>query len=221
MAAVRVIDFGLSKEYANKTDKNVLSERVGTLYSMSPETLKGKYSYKADLWSIGVCTYMLLSNGQQPFDGKTPKELVSKILAGKYEFNDPVWSNISDNAKDFVSKLLLVNPENRLSADEGMRHPWIVSNINNTQTHIDEELKENIRQCIISYSEYSNFMKLAMNVIAKKSTSNEIFNLRCVFEEFDTSNSGTLTLPEFKAALSQFDYNENDIEKIFHKIVSE
>lgn len=69
-ARVKVIDFGLSKRYS--TANNILTERVGTLYSMSPETMKGIYTSQADVWSIGVIAYTLLSGGEKPFQAQTP-----------------------------------------------------------------------------------------------------------------------------------------------------
>ena len=68
MAAVKLIDFGLSKMYLR--EDLILTERVGTIYTMAPEVLKGNYSYKADMWSLGVVAYMLLTSCI-PFYGKT------------------------------------------------------------------------------------------------------------------------------------------------------
>lgn len=234
MAAIRVIDFGLSKVYSSTNDSPSVSDRVGTLYSMSPETLKGNYSYKADLWSIGVCLYMMLANGRQPFEGKTPKQLISNILAVRFDFHDDLWSDITNDAITFISKLLVKEADKRLSADEAMQDNWILmygrrqvtQQVATTGTttiktqHDDDKLKERVKQCMVRYSQYNDFMKLAMNAIAKKSTADEIFDLRRVFEEFDTLNTGTLTFPEFRAALSQFNYPAEDIARMFHKIVS-
>lgn len=63
---VKLIDFGLSSVYG---DHAQLTEGVGTIYTMAPEVLKGNYSSSADLWSIGVIAYMLLSS-QMPFYGR-------------------------------------------------------------------------------------------------------------------------------------------------------
>lgn len=68
MAAVKLIDFGLSKRYLRKD--SILTERVGKIYTMAPEVLKGNYTIKADMWSLGVVAYMLLTSCI-PFYGKT------------------------------------------------------------------------------------------------------------------------------------------------------
>jgi len=237
-AAVKVIDFGLSSVFT-KSD-NVLKERVGTLYSMSPETMQGNYTQKADLWSVGVCTYIMLSGGEKPFEGKTPKQLVTKILLGQYDFDQPVWDSVSDQAKDFIRKLLVVKPEERMTAAQAIRHPFIASLSNKTtnsycsfdgeiictkpskessdggataEDRFDEiganqELKDRITSSIVEYASSSEFRKLALNVIAKKSSAEEIFELRKVFDEFDTESTGTITLSDFKQILAKYNYSE-------------
>ena len=57
-AAVKIIDFGLSKKYASDT---FLHDTVGTVYTMAPELLKGGYTNLVDCWSLGVILFMLLS----------------------------------------------------------------------------------------------------------------------------------------------------------------
>jgi calcium-dependent protein kinase len=220
---LQVIDFGLSKKYLYKDD--ILSGRVGTLYSMSPETMLGDYTSQADLWSIGVCTYALLAAGQKPFEGKTPKQMVAKVLLGKYDFEDPVWNDISEAAKQFIRDLLVVEPKDRMTAGIAKQHPWLVEHERKRRmkspSDVDESFKEKVRENIVRYAATGDFLKLALNVIAKKSTSEEIVELRSVFDEFDTDNTGTLNLSEFKAALGQFEkYSDEDIEAMFHKIVS-
>jgi len=209
-AAVKVIDFGLSAEYSKS--ESVLKERVGTLYSMSPETMRGNYTAQADLWSVGVCTYIMLSGGYKPFEGKTPKQVVAKVLVADYSFDYSVWDGISDEAKDFIRQLLVVEPEKRMTATEAMKHPFIAkaSCAKNGYNAVDEELKQRVRDGIVRFAESSEFRKLALNVIAKKSSAQEIFELRRVFDEFDTENTGTITLEEFKNALGRFDYSDGE-----------
>jgi len=222
---VKLIDFGLSKEYTQKD--SILSERVGTLYSMSPETMLGDYNTKADMWSMGVCTYMLLARGAQPFVGKTPKQIVAKVLVGKYSFEGSLWASISDDAKQFIRDLLVVKPDDRMSANEAKQHTWLKhateNQVREQAGEVDEEFKQRVRECIVRYAQSGEFLKLALNVIAKKSSAEDIFELRAVFDEFDKDDTGTLTLNEFKQALGQFKYprfSEEDLEDIFRKIVS-
>ena len=73
--SVRLIDFGLSK--ASKNGKQ-LKTRAGTPYYMAPEVLQGSYSNKADIWSLGVILYTLVS-GYLPFQGNNEKHVYDKI----------------------------------------------------------------------------------------------------------------------------------------------
>lgn len=208
---------GLSKAYSPTS--HILTERVGTLYSMSPETMLGTYTYSADLWSIGICCYMMLAGGHKPFNGKTPKQLVANILTGTYSFPDDTWGGISQSAKDFIKRLLVVDPQDRMTTQQAMEHPWLKEASRHISEHsIDEAFKQRVAEGIIAYAACGEFRKLALNVIAKKSTASELYQLRQVFDDFDTQNTGTLTLSEFKDALAKFNYTQEEIEQIFAKI---
>uniref|UniRef100_K3X6H8 Protein kinase domain-containing protein n=1 Tax=Globisporangium ultimum (strain ATCC 200006 / CBS 805.95 / DAOM BR144) TaxID=431595 RepID=K3X6H8_GLOUD len=86
---------------------------------------------KCDMWSVGIVLYVLLS-GAHPFDldGRQPRDqIVGNILLGKFTMSDesPVWRQISSEAKDFLRKLLQVDPEKRLSAEEALAHKWFMA----------------------------------------------------------------------------------------------
>lgn len=71
----------------------------------------------SDLWSIGVITYILLC-GYPPFYGKTDREIFSSVRKGAYDFPSPEWDTVSDNAKEFVLRLLMLEPGDRPTAKE-------------------------------------------------------------------------------------------------------
>ena len=73
------------------------------------------YSQACDFFSLGVVLFIMLS-GLQPFvDSDDKFEIYDKIKRCDYNFNAPMWSNVSEEAKDFISKLLVVDPEARLT----------------------------------------------------------------------------------------------------------
>jgi len=78
---IKLIDFGLSCQNTSKQSK--MSDIVGTPYYVAPEVLKGNYSSKCDLWSLGVLFYILLS-GYLPFNGETASDVYEKVLLGKF-----------------------------------------------------------------------------------------------------------------------------------------
>jgi len=117
-AAIKLIDFGLSR--VHKEGDAPMTNPVGTAYYMSPELLNGSYTKSADIWSVGVVTYILLS-GYAPFSGKADSK------RGGLSFHGTQWLNKSDDAIDFVKCLLTKDPGKRYTAEEALRHPWIRS----------------------------------------------------------------------------------------------
>jgi len=51
---------------------------------------------------------------------------MKKVKSGKFSFADPVWATISEQAKDFISQLLTLDQNKRPSAEQALKHPWIV-----------------------------------------------------------------------------------------------
>lgn len=61
-------------------------------------------------------------------------DLVNQICQGKYSFDDPVWNEISSEAKDIISRCLTVDSSLRIKPQEGLRHPFI-SRVKTTATN--------------------------------------------------------------------------------------
>ena len=100
--------------------------QCGTPGYVAPEILHGvAYGTKADMWSLGVITYILLG-GYPPFIEQNQRELFKKIKKGQYEFHPEYWGGISAGAKDLISKLLTVHPNKRISASEALRSNWVL-----------------------------------------------------------------------------------------------
>jgi len=120
---IKIADFGLSKIFAGGQQ---LVTSCGTPDYAAPEVLTGESSYEksVDLWSVGVITYVLLC-GFPPFFAKTQPALFEKIIKAEYSFPDPEWTYISDIAKDFIRKLLVLDPKKRLTAEEALEHPFL------------------------------------------------------------------------------------------------
>jgi len=121
---VMLSDFGLSKIINQDT---MMETACGTPYYVAPEVLSAQgYDKEVDLWSIGVITYLLLC-GFPPFYGETLPEVFEQIMKADFDFPDPYWKDISKEAKDFISKLLVVDAKKRLTAKQAMEHPWIAN----------------------------------------------------------------------------------------------
>lgn len=93
--------------------------KCGTRDYVAPEVMSGKgYGTEADLWSVGVVTYVLLS-------GCAPVFLPTSDGTRKVFFSDDMWTAISDDCKSFIESLLVRNPEERTTAAEALQHNWL------------------------------------------------------------------------------------------------
>ncbi|KAK1334392.1 hypothetical protein QTO34_005396 [Cnephaeus nilssonii] len=119
---IKIIDFGL----AHKIDfGNEFKNIFGTPEFVAPEIVNYEpLGLEADMWSIGVITYILLS-GASPFLGDTKQETLANVSAVNYEFEEEYFSNTSALAKDFIRRLLVKDPKKRMTIQDSLQHPWI------------------------------------------------------------------------------------------------
>ncbi|XP_076986514.1 serine/threonine-protein kinase DCLK3 [Tamandua tetradactyla] len=119
---LKLADFGLAKHVMRP-----IFTVCGTPTYVAPEILSEKgYGLEVDMWAAGVILYILLC-GFPPFRSpeRDQDELFNIIQLGHFEFLAPYWDNISDAAKDLVSRLLVVDPKKRYTAHQVLQHPWI------------------------------------------------------------------------------------------------
>ncbi|GAA6079541.1 myosin light chain kinase 3 [Tachysurus ichikawai] len=84
-----------------------LKVNFGTPEFLAPEVVNYDFvSFPTDMWSVGVITYMLLS-GLSPFLGDNDAETMNNILHANWDFDAEAFENVSEEAKDFISKLLI------------------------------------------------------------------------------------------------------------------
>jgi len=151
---VKIADFGLSKDFGEEQ----LKTSCGTPDYVAPEVLNGNpYDQAVDLWSIGVITYVLLC-GFPPFYGNTQKELFESISAARYDFPDPEWTNVSNEAKDFIKKILVINPHDRLTAEQALHHPWLVE-----KKKEKKDLDRGMSFSVAKFSKYQENLKKNQN----------------------------------------------------------
>ncbi|KAI7810058.1 putative myosin light chain kinase 2, partial [Triplophysa rosa] len=119
---IKIIDFGLARKYQPKEKLRV---NFGTPEFLAPEVVNyDVVSFKTDMWSLGVITYMLLS-GLSPFLGDDNNGTLNNILACQWNFEEDEFTDISKEAKDFISKMLIVDKSWRIGAGEALKHPWL------------------------------------------------------------------------------------------------
>ena len=120
-----IVDFGFAARCSTEND---LSDVMGTLEYIAPEILRMKpYGRAVDVWALGVIMFNLLS-GQYPFYHPDRAELCRKIVKGAFTFKDhDVWRDVSPIAKDLIEKTLVVDPDERITINDFLQHPWVLS----------------------------------------------------------------------------------------------
>lgn len=120
-----IVDFGFA---AHCSTANGLSDVLGTLEYIAPEILRMKpYGKGVDMWALGVIMFNILS-GQYPFYHPDRTELCRKIMKGVFTFKDhDVWRDVSSMAKDLIDKTLVIDPHQRITINDFLQHPWILS----------------------------------------------------------------------------------------------
>ncbi|GMT25440.1 hypothetical protein PFISCL1PPCAC_16735 [Pristionchus fissidentatus] len=119
---LKLIDFGLA---THLDPKNSIKVSTGTAEFAAPEVANGKsVGFFTDMWSVGVLSYILLS-GLSPFGGDSDEETLRNVKAGDWSFDDSAFSSISEDARDFIKKLLQIDPSSRMSIHDAMEHPWL------------------------------------------------------------------------------------------------
>ncbi|CAB1102722.1 unnamed protein product [Ectocarpus sp. CCAP 1310/34] len=130
-AVIKLADFG----FARPVGETGLSAQCGTPGYVAPEVLKGEvYGKPVDIWSIGVITYILLG-GYPPFHDDNQAKLYQKIKKGKVLFHPQYWSTVSDEAKDLIKKMLTLDKDKRITAEQALEHPWVVGDAAELEKH--------------------------------------------------------------------------------------
>ncbi|KAA8539871.1 hypothetical protein F0562_026563 [Nyssa sinensis] len=118
---IKLADFGLATYI--KPGQN-LHGTVGSPFYIAPEVLAGGYNQAADLWSLGVILYILLS-GRPPFWGKTKSRIFYAVRAADLRFSSDPWDHISESAKDLIRGMLCTDPSQRLTVQQVLDHSWM------------------------------------------------------------------------------------------------
>lgn len=196
-----LIDFGLSRRFEVGEKMN---QRVGSCYYTAPEILKGEYDYRCDVWSLGVLCYMILS-GSPPFFGKTVEDVYSATLRHEPIFPDNKFKHISASGIDFIRRLLVKNPDERMTTTEALNHPFIRNEANNPVPAVADNQgsafppkdTEPILNSIMVFMKAPPLVKLIATMVSHMLAPEEIKFLREEFLRIDQQNEGIITLQGF------------------------
>ncbi|CAL5187917.1 unnamed protein product [Lathyrus oleraceus] len=188
---LKAIDFGLSDFV--KLDER-LNDIVGSAYYVAPEVLHRAYSTEADVWSIGVIAYILLC-GSRPFWARTESGIFRTVLKADPSFDEPPWPSLSNEARDFVKRLLNKDPRKRMSAAQALSHPWI-KNYEDTEVPLDILIFKLMK----AYMRSSSLRKAALRALSKTLTADELIYLKEQFALLEPNKNSTISLENIKTA---------------------
>eukprot|EP00921_Rhytidocystis_pertsovi_P019108 GHVQ01030294.1.p1 GENE.GHVQ01030294.1~~GHVQ01030294.1.p1 ORF type:complete len:864 (-),score=164.49 GHVQ01030294.1:233-2824(-) len=210
-AALKLIDFGFSRIFNPGVPMTAMH---GTVYYVSPEVMDGCYGEKCDIWSIGVIVFMLLS-GSPPFNGGSDHETLVKIKRAAFSFQGQRWLGISEDARHFISQLLLKNPEARLSAEAALQHRWL----NPTTDIKDTEIDTAVLKSMLRFAASSAMKRAALGVIAYSMRTEDMECLEEEFRKIDKTGSGTIRLDHLVSILTtSLNITEEQAHTIFQKM---
>ena len=206
---LKIIDFGLSKQFINDENSlNSLKTVVGTALYVAPEVLKGIYDYRCDNWSLGVILYVLLT-GNPPFFGSNNNEIFKKVIEGNYSLEGREFKNVSNSAKDLISKLMCFNVNKRWTTKKALKHSWFkIKNLEENNALVDPKIINLIR----NFRGVGKFKKEALKIIINQLNEKEIKNLKEAFLAFDQDNSGKISYQELKIVMKNCGYDGTEEE---------
>ncbi|XP_017523542.1 ribosomal protein S6 kinase alpha-6 isoform X2 [Manis javanica] len=124
--SIRICDFGFAKQL--RGDNGLLLTPCYTANFVAPEVLMQQgYDAACDIWSLGVLFYTMLA-GYTPFangPNDTPEEILLHIGNGKFSLSGGNWDHISDGAKDLLSHMLHMDPHQRYTTEQVLKHSWM------------------------------------------------------------------------------------------------
>mmetsp|Transcript_12024 Transcript_12024/g.14588 ORF Transcript_12024/g.14588 Transcript_12024/m.14588 type:complete len:566 (+) Transcript_12024:225-1922(+) len=226
-AEVKISDFGLGSVVGWPDVHNSV---VGTPNYVAPEVVSVRprgpfYGPPCDVWSMGVILYILLV-GYPPFYHDVPRELFKLIRRGRYEFHERKWSGISDAAKDLVTRMLVVDRTRRITIEEFLQHPWILSQApnNNLDDTLHNLKKLNAKRRFkaaamavvwgVQLGLRRKLLSLVDNSVANVFNLQELSRIRDTFYKY-ASKDATMSVPAFTATMKELGFNDIPIQRVF------
>jgi calcium-dependent protein kinase len=189
---LKIADFGLSRNFERG---QTLTSTVGSLMYTAPEVFNKSYTEKADMWSLGVIVYSLLT-GQSLFSG-TDAEATRKIKAGRADWSTAAFEPLSTDAKQFVKALIVADPLQRMSAAEALEHPWLASAREQDSVPIHGGVIPNL----LRFASTSSFKRACLISLTWSLKPEDLDNLRKQFLVLEREHQGVITIRRLKQCM--------------------
>lgn len=209
-AEVKLIDFGFSRRYRKGAE--IMTNSIGTCYYMAPEVIKEHYTNAADLWSVGVVIFMMVT-GQVPFGGNENAEIIEGIIdasADPDKMKDRlnrimVKAKLSTECIKCILGLLTVNIDKRLTAAQCLEQPWIkmdakdirgrrqTMGVDNTTAEQEAVASDDLVRKLKKFRDTSKLKRSALMAVSFGLTSTELKQLAKQFSDMDKNSDGIIT----------------------------
>jgi calcium/calmodulin-dependent protein kinase I len=191
---IKLADFGFAARV--KDGEESLTMACGTPGYVAPEILnKAPHGKPSDMWSVGVIMYILLG-GYPPFHDENKKKLYALIKAADFEFHEDYWSNVSDEAKDLITRLLTLDTKKRYTVQQALQHSWV--------TRADSELAaRDLNSNLVALKRFNARKKLRAGikaVVAINRWKNLIGGIKSDRESIEMIRASECVAPEGLAA---------------------
>ena len=174
---LKAADFGLSQFFRpGKPFKSL----VGSAHFVAPEVLHRDYGPQADVWSLGVCLYIMLT-GLTPFWGDTEEDIFRMVLHAEIDFDSSPWPRISRPAKDIVRRMLQRDPTRRPTAAQLLHHAWLC------QAAPDTPLGEDVVQRIRAFAGMTKVKRAAMLMVGQGLEEKAVPQLNEIMDRLEAS----------------------------------
>ncbi|CDW76310.1 UNKNOWN [Stylonychia lemnae] len=212
---IKIIDFGFAK--ISKPNKRELKDILGTPYYMAPEIINQQsYGSEVDIWSVGVLLFYLIEF-DFPFKGNDKIQLFKNIVKLNYSFINPIWSQVSDNCKDFIRQCFTQDQNKRPSAQQLLQHPWISQKKNLRMKKYRRKSEIPLPTKDMSDRDFENMRLLQVSqsifqyVNQTITDQAQLNNLARYLERKDKKETGYMTVEQIKTYLT-LKVDSNDLE---------
>lgn len=214
---IKIIDFGNS---AFLEGENKLTNRFGSVYYVAPEVLLSSYTEQCDVWSLGVILFLILS-GKPPFNGANDQIILKKVYEGKYSMDGPEWSEVSDDAKDLVGKMLIYDFKKRFTARQCLEHRWIKVAGKVDSSRLNQPVGRRSLRNLRTFKAESKMQEAIMYFIVNQlMTKDEQEDLMNAFMSLDTDHDGKLTRADLVAAYVKVGEDPETVNRVVDEVLA-
>lgn len=207
---LKAIDFGLSRHFTPLG--RALRKPRGTAYYVAPEVMRFEYGPEADMWSLGIIAYLLLS-GKVPFAGESDADILKEVMHGKkVDLESGPWRKVSAGAKSFIRGVLERDVGLRMTAVQALNHPWLRRE--GSALDFEDLVDAAGIAAIHAFAKYGRMRKLALRAVAGVVADSGVMidDLKFQFQVMDQGKDQTISKEELQSALEKTTWKHTDRE---------